>query len=308
MQYWCAVLLLHRPFIRHHLDSKNKQHSGSDKSDDGEGRTITEKSYELCAAAANHITSIVGVFVENHCLKRCSVFLCYYVFTASIMHVTTLMSHPSDPQARTGLKQCKEALRNIDIVWPSAGRALELLIGSKVNVGEESELAKLSRSARRAKRPLDDESYENTPLPNHHLDYFAQEIPTPGEYPTTHSAFVTPGSTNIPPAGSEVASYLSSFGRWPAGADAELPPLQGTLSTSVLPQLYSTGLGDGRGRAQSVNNRSYSTTSQNQNQRFPPQYWNDFSAYPQLGNAYGTVPRQPQTGLAYQMPFNMYSE
>ncbi|KAG5636297.1 hypothetical protein H0H81_008496 [Sphagnurus paluster] len=60
MQYWCTVLLLHRAFIRTDLyESKNK--SPDVDNDDTEVRALAEKSYELCAAAANHITSI-GTF------------------------------------------------------------------------------------------------------------------------------------------------------------------------------------------------------------------------------------------------------
>lgn len=104
MQYWCAVLLLHRPLyvfyfpslwhiclikflysIRHVLQAKNKP----EESDDLELRALATKSYELCNAAANHITSIVSQYQERYSLIRAPVFLCYYVFTASIMHDTT---------------------------------------------------------------------------------------------------------------------------------------------------------------------------------------------------------------------------
>jgi hypothetical protein len=78
--------------------------------EDVETNAIVEKSHELCAGAANHITSIgtffpidglcrdlifatsATVYSETYTLKHCAVFLCYYVFTASIMHVTSRKS------------------------------------------------------------------------------------------------------------------------------------------------------------------------------------------------------------------------
>ena len=45
--------------------------------------------------AANQITAIVAVYTENHCPRRASVFLCFYVFTAAIMHVSTRESPTS---------------------------------------------------------------------------------------------------------------------------------------------------------------------------------------------------------------------
>ncbi|KAG6848569.1 hypothetical protein H0H93_015837, partial [Arthromyces matolae] len=55
MQYWCTVLLLHRPFIHNPLyHSKAK----SQATEDEEVPPLAVRSLELCAAAANHITSI----------------------------------------------------------------------------------------------------------------------------------------------------------------------------------------------------------------------------------------------------------
>ncbi|KAK7000408.1 hypothetical protein R3P38DRAFT_3369495 [Favolaschia claudopus] len=84
MQYWTAVLLLHRPFIRQTV-TRNKH---SPAPEDQDVRGVAEKSYDLCAAAANHITTIATLFSETYTLEHCPVFLCYYIFTASIMHAT----------------------------------------------------------------------------------------------------------------------------------------------------------------------------------------------------------------------------
>lgn len=77
MHYWCTVLLLHRPFIqqvvagaRAHASSpanpSNESHGGKSSGQSGadaekpdtETRAIAEKCFELCNAAANHITSL----------------------------------------------------------------------------------------------------------------------------------------------------------------------------------------------------------------------------------------------------------
>ena len=69
---------------------------------------IDQKNFDLCVSAANHITSIgklnqlvlillsylltpsiVSVYLEHFCIKRCSVFLSYYIFSAGIMHMTS---------------------------------------------------------------------------------------------------------------------------------------------------------------------------------------------------------------------------
>ncbi|TFK31644.1 fungal-specific transcription factor domain-containing protein [Crucibulum laeve] len=295
MQYWCAVLLLHRPFIRHVYSSKHKQ---SEDSDDVEVRAIAEKSYELCASAANHITSIVAVYAERYSLSRCSVFLCYYIFTASIMHITSLTVHPSDPQARIGLGKCMDALRMMEIVWPSAGRALELLRGAKVNL-EESELAMLANHADRNKRPAEqslDDSFERSHPSATAMDYAslrASHVPT--NYPSTE-VYNADGYTNHSPL---VPASSSNYRQWPSDS-INSHSFNTPLSTSVLPQLYSTGLVDERA---SSSNRIHSHSDQQNhghgNTRYP-QYWNDYSTFPQLGTAYGgiheqsSVPQQQQ--------------
>jgi hypothetical protein len=60
-----------------------------DDSSDPELRVISQKNYDLCIQAANRITSIVMAFDEHLTVRRAPVFLSYYVFSASIMHVRT---------------------------------------------------------------------------------------------------------------------------------------------------------------------------------------------------------------------------
>ncbi|KAF8062419.1 fungal-specific transcription factor domain-containing protein [Lyophyllum atratum] len=322
MQYWCAVLLLHRPFIRndlYHSRSKNPE-----ESDDIEVRALAEKSYELCAGAANHITSIVTIYSEVYTLDRCANFLCYYVFTASIMHVTSLTAHPSDPQARMGLSRCMDVLHMMEVLWPSAGRALELLRGSKVNM-QEIDLTLLSSTVRRkrsAEHPLNDHGAFDRHIPpntNISQDYLELRPPYSSQY-NPHAAYTPTGHEIHPQAAPSPPQlpYISSYDRWPAENTHNTSfGFPGTLSTSVLPQMYSTGLVDDRNP--SVGHRVAShhadQTRTNHNANRYPQYWNDFSTFPQLGTAYNgyhepaPVPHQQQSSSHMYLaePYSLYS-
>ena len=50
-------------------------------------------------------------------------------------------SNPSDPQARIGLERIMDALKRMELVWPSAGRAWELLHGAKDGLDAEGGFA-----------------------------------------------------------------------------------------------------------------------------------------------------------------------
>jgi hypothetical protein len=65
-------------------------------------------------------------------MERAPAFLTYYIFSSSITHVATLSALSQDVQAQIGLRQNMMALKAMEIVWPSAGRAWELLNGCAV--------------------------------------------------------------------------------------------------------------------------------------------------------------------------------
>ncbi|KAJ7076495.1 fungal-specific transcription factor domain-containing protein [Mycena belliarum] len=290
MQYWCAVLLLHRPFIRQNA-GRSKNSPAPDDGSDVRGRA--EKSYELCAGAANHITTIAMLYSETYTLKHCAVFLCYYIFTASIMHVTSLSAYPTDPQARVGLTRCMGALKQMEIVWPSAARALELLRGAQATLAaadvDEVHGHELRTHKRSATQSLDDSDMAYTPAP------------------ATASASTDNGFYNLRPfaplyhgngsfsAGGGVASrgpafYAPSaqYERWGA-ADAVAgmgDAFQGALSTAVMGPAYSTGLGDDRRHG--GGEMRYAAHTQ---QAAPSQYWGEYGAFPY-------APLQDPTGLA----------
>ncbi|KAI9068641.1 hypothetical protein FKP32DRAFT_1683251 [Trametes sanguinea] len=83
---------------------------------------------------------------------------------------------------------------------------------------------------------------------------------------------------SAPPA--PTSSYLpSSYDRWPTDSSA-LSSFSGSLSTSVLPQQYSTGLVDERMGG------AMGRGSERPSARYP-QYWNDYSALSQMETTYG---------------------
>jgi hypothetical protein len=255
------------------------------------------------------------------------------------MHVTILSTYPADPQARMGLARCMDALKRMEIVWPSAGRALELLAGSKFNL-QEAELAKLSnhpdRRKRSAERDLDTEdieAYDRGRLPNANADYLTlrSQDYDPSKYGNTQQEVFSDGvdmQSGIPYSNN--VSYTSSYERWPLEGSVQ-HPFSGTLSTSVLPQLYSTGLVDEHA---TPGVRVYSNTYDRggngggggggyEKARRYPQYWNDHTTFSQLGTAIGNpVPVQfdqqvqsqsiqPQanpSGLYLPEHYDMYSQ
>ncbi|KAG8928581.1 hypothetical protein FRC01_005706 [Tulasnella sp. 417] len=88
MQYWCTVLLLNRPFIRPH--ERNPSSPGSSSSGEPEDlAAVMAKAFATCQNAANQITNIASAFADAFCIRRAPAIFTYYIFTASIMHVTS---------------------------------------------------------------------------------------------------------------------------------------------------------------------------------------------------------------------------
>ncbi|KAJ7216402.1 fungal-specific transcription factor domain-containing protein [Mycena pura] len=294
MQYWCAVLLLHRPFIRNNaLRNKN-----SPAPDEGDARGHAEKSYELCAGAANHITSIATLYSEMYTLRQCAVFLCYYVFTASIMHVTSLTAHPNDALARMGLTRCMDALQEMEIIWPAAARALELLRGAQASladvaadadVSNSSSLSNTASASGTRKRPatqtLDDSSFGQPPPADDNFLPFTPQVyaPNGNNYGVESRGLYYPQTP------------VSPYERW-QGQDGVLA-FNGALSTAVMGPTYSTGLVDERQHR--GGEPRYAQPPHQQ------QYWSDYGAapFPQLGvgPGYGSL-HDPSAGLGVPHP------
>ncbi|KAJ7070780.1 fungal-specific transcription factor domain-containing protein [Mycena amicta] len=122
IRYWGTVLLLHRAFIPNWKGIEPTPQNS----------TFELKAFDLAQGAASHISAIVTVYRDSYTLKRCSPFMTSYLLNAGIMHITTLTLRPSNPQASLGFQQCLMALKEMEIIWPSAARAYELLNGVKL--------------------------------------------------------------------------------------------------------------------------------------------------------------------------------
>ncbi|KAJ7173068.1 fungal-specific transcription factor domain-containing protein [Mycena crocata] len=298
MQYWCAVLLLHRPF-------------SSPAPEEGDVRGNAEKSYELCAGAANHITTIATLYSETYTLKHSPVFHCYYIFTASIMHVVTLSQYPTDPQARLGLTRCMDALAEMQMVWPSAARALVLLRGAQATLADaEADMSSSTNTAlssgtattrkRAATQTLDDSFTRAAPPDN----FLALRPFAPVYQPNGHFA-VDPRSeaAYYPPPASPYERW-SADGAGPGAASGVMPPLafQGALSTAVMGPAYSTGL---------VDERQHRAPPPEGEPRFAQQqYWADYGAFPQINAGYEGLVVHPPESQMYPLhdQYNMYTQ
>ncbi|GLB35813.1 putative fungal specific transcription factor [Lyophyllum shimeji] len=121
VRYWSAVLLLNRAFIPNWKGAEPTSRN-----------TLEFKAFDLAQGAATHVSAIVTVYRETFTLKRSSPFLTSHILSAAIMHILTLTLRPSNLQASLGFQQCMAALKDMEMVWPSASRAWQLLNGVKM--------------------------------------------------------------------------------------------------------------------------------------------------------------------------------
>lgn len=152
-------------------------------------------------------------------------------------------------------------------VWPSAWRANELLHGTKVLSHSESSESSPERTKRAAEPSEEDTIHETGPL-NGQVYRHAQVFP---ETANSNVQPTYPLSLDLPPSGSP--TFFQSYPRW--APDNALPAIGANLSTSVLPQQYSTGLVDERVQRNSERQSRY------------PQYWSDYTALGQMDTTYG---------------------
>ncbi|RDB29501.1 Nitrogen assimilation transcription factor nit-4 [Hypsizygus marmoreus] len=142
IRYWDAVLLLNRAFIPNWKGTEPTSRN-----------TLEFKAFDLAQGAASHVSAIVTAHRETFTLKRSSPFLTSHLLSASIMHILTLTLRPSNVQASLGFQQCMAALKDMEMVWPSASRAWELLNG--VKMGSDSVSPPQFHLADRHKRHAD---------------------------------------------------------------------------------------------------------------------------------------------------------
>lgn len=216
-----------------------------------------------------------------------------------------------------GLFKCLDALQDMELVWPSAARANELLRGSSVmtNPSSFSQAHLLSASHERQKRAAEDVLDVNDPYERSLQVQASGDSPALGQgYANTWRStqlsgtpldaaqdFSTGHQVDFA-AGPLSASQSSTYYPWPSDGSS-YPSFPGTLSTSVLPQMYSTGLIDENRIEHSLSSTSHQAQARLSGHgsgsgayahsgtgRYP-QFWNDYTSFPQLGIAYS----QPQS-------------
>ena len=178
-----------------------------------------------------------------------------------------------------------DTLKLMQSVWPSAWRANQLLRGSKVHALDmraSASPANSERNKRTAGHALEEGMSEDVRISSGHNMYRQ-----PQNYSRTnnggHQGFSL--GLDLPPT--ETPAFFQGFDRW--APDNPIANYPSSLSTSVLPQQYSTGL---------IDDRSHRTQERTNNQRYP-QYWSDYGALPQMDTAYGVhmvgdmVPQNP---------------
>ncbi|KAG8835837.1 hypothetical protein FRC17_000801 [Serendipita sp. 399] len=159
MQYWNAVLLLHRPFINRRAisrrDSPDVAHSPADSDS---LRASATRALEMCKIAAINVSALGQAYRTGFCLRKCSPFLCYYVFSAAVMHVVLLNQQQPESVSRlfNSLQDCMDTLRGISALWPSAGRGWELINGCRSSIPRPVPIRHLANAVQ---RPQDDNLY-----------------------------------------------------------------------------------------------------------------------------------------------------
>lgn len=197
-----------------------------------------------------------------------------------------MTTYPADPQASEGLRKCINMLERMHYIWPSAWRANELLQGSKAaSLSPTMPSAPTPERHKRTAESMDDDSHSaGRPVSE---AVFGQQQGPSQPYAGPSSGVAQPAfplELSLSPTADQPAFY-PPYSRWTP--DSQVPSIPGNLSTSALPQTYSTGLVDDR------HQRNHDRPS-----RYP-QYWNDYSALGQMDSTYGMpvlndmVPQQP---------------
>ncbi|CDO75511.1 hypothetical protein BN946_scf184935.g47 [Trametes cinnabarina] len=220
IEYQAAVLLLHRAFLP--AFNKNSAQSAA------ESDPLALKAFDVCVAAAVHITSMTAAYDEKFGLDKVPPFLSIYLQAAGIMHVITLTRRPWDPQATLGLTRCIAAckrmeaslpefessncvdIRPVQKLWPTTARLRQLLEGVKVRLDDtiyDHEGAYRSS----AKRSVDDAlgSSQNP-------DHSGREVYST---PPAHLYYAPPVSSSAWGYAPNVATVAQSLGVGQSGQD-----------------------------------------------------------------------------------------
>jgi hypothetical protein len=234
-------------------------------------------------------------------------------FMSRLIPVFVVNAYQDDPQARKGLTTCMDVLQRMSITWPSAGRAWELLHGSKANLKNATgslttpDTVRTRTQKRTADHFLDDD-----------VSLYRVEL-----HPTTQGERSEVLHGQPPPEPESALSSSQNFyplgDRWPG--EGSLNDFAGSLSTSVLPQQYSTGFFD-RGVVRGSDASAAAEVSLGSQQessvgrRGFSRYWGDYSALGQLdapfsGSIAHESPQQHQhhsQGYPMSGQYSLYGE
>lgn len=202
-----------------------------------------------------------------------------------------------------------DALKKMSTIWPSAGRAWELFEGSTVNT--EATFPTLT-SPLYPRQPTRKRSAEGDGEDSTRALSYADTVASS----TRYDAYALDGGAEPYFAADQAAA--AAFDRWAAGEQGGY--VGQPLSTSVLPQQYSTGLTQAHRRSAPSDGAVQSTHAPTafEASNPTPQYWNDYSTLGQLGLGYsslgqGQQQRRAQVSSVQQQPqympqhYNMFS-
>ena len=192
----------------------------------------------------------------------------------------------------------------MQIVWPSAGRALDLFQGAKVDPSKDtSDLVPLTkppslsevRHKRSAEQHLDDSFISHRSTTNNQFDDM-HPVNRSNTQQTQQQSIFSAGIRGF--TGDN--SYLATSASLPSLTDPNMVPssyawqgggintnnINTHLSTAVLPQLCSTGLMDESGlHASRIQSSNFNNQLTNPSSRRYPSYY-DYSNFPPLGSVY----------------------
>ncbi|CAG7850422.1 SubName: Full=Uncharacterized protein {ECO:0000313/EMBL:CCA69624.1} [Serendipita indica DSM 11827] len=214
MQYWNAILLLHRPFILKRTNIRRDSPDAVNSPADSDVlRASASRALDLCKVAAMNVSN------------------------AAIMHVFLLNQQPDNVSECVGhLQECMETLRGISSLWPAAGRGWELINGCRATIRRPTPVRHLAMTN---KKSYDDiaQAYRNTAqrrVLSHakSLSHFGRHhnVSPPSSQPestvgydlgtSAHTLSSFRPQTNPPSAGPSTPQY----GSWPTGDSNMLPP------------------------------------------------------------------------------------
>ncbi|OBZ70234.1 hypothetical protein A0H81_09793 [Grifola frondosa] len=142
LQYWWAVILLHRAFI--HGPLTQSFYSGP--------QGTQSKALTVCRDAVDRISSIVTVWDDSHASRFGSAFIPGYLLSAGIIDVLILTTLPNDLQASSRLRRYMTILQRLEGTWPMA-KAVQQLLDGTLSSSPASALTSPSLPSARQKRP-----------------------------------------------------------------------------------------------------------------------------------------------------------